>query len=918
MTDQLLARIYDLEGQTEEIRRELADLRELANVLQSHPTPAAAPPEAPPVAPRAWAVAPPPLSPTPAGPSRYGQPAGPALPEFGDAIPRLLRRLGRGFRGDVATLDLLGPKALAWAGGIVTVLGVVFFFVLAVNRGWIGPGMRVTFGALASAAVLGAGLWLRRRYGETYSSLAAAGAGIAGGYATLLAATALYDLVPKPVALVAAGLIASAGVAVSLAWSAQIVAGIGLIGATVVPALVAFDGGLTRIGTAFVAVVLAATGVVGVRMRWRRLLVAGAVASLPQIAVLIADADGYPWAVVVLAAMFWVLYAGVGVAEQLARDAESVDSLPAAFLLGSAGFLVYSAALLFGDRAGGDLQGTAFLVAAVVYAAGAIVIRRELGMLLGALALAAVAVGLAQILSGASLTYAWAAEAAALAWVAQRFARLRFQLAALAYLVLAVGHALLFEASLDHLFEAMRHPAGGAPTIAACAIALLVVAFTVRGLEGARDDELRGLLRPLGNAMRALRGHEPVVRGVAFTVSALLSVYAASLTVLVVYQHSVDGVDHAFDLAHVALTSAWAVLGLVALVVALLRRAEAARVLAVFWLGLVGLKTLGFDAVVLSPTLRSYAFLAVAGALFAATVLLHELDGRINLSPLAAPGLAGTLLFSLSGGTTIASGSTSDGGAVLAVGVALTLIGGLEQRLPCLRNFASILWGVGLAVAAVGEAIMVGGIPLVLIWTGSAVVLALLAGVIAEQRLAFAAGLYLVVAAGYTLVEETPPSRLVHATLHPGLHLAAVALVVAATAAVAQIVRADEEGKRSARATGFWSAGILGVYGLCLGILELVERIAPGHDVQTNFQRGHTAVSGFLGLLGLGLLYAGLKRSSRGLRAGGLALLAVILVKIFLYDLAALSSATRAVSFLAVGGALLLGGFFYQRLASDA
>jgi uncharacterized membrane protein len=30
---------------------------------------------------------------------------------------------------------LLGAQGLAWAGGIVTVLGVVFFFVLAVNRG---------------------------------------------------------------------------------------------------------------------------------------------------------------------------------------------------------------------------------------------------------------------------------------------------------------------------------------------------------------------------------------------------------------------------------------------------------------------------------------------------------------------------------------------------------------------------------------------------------------------------------------------------------------------------------------------------------------------------------------------------------------------------------------------------------------
>src|SRR5438132_616978 len=272
MTEQLLGRIHDLEGRTEVIRRELADLRELVSVLRTHPAPAAAPQPAP--TPAATSAIPPPLRHEP--PKAPRQPVEPAISDF-DVLPRLLRRVGRDLRGrDLSSVDLLGPKALAWAGGIVTVLGVVFFFVLAVNRGWIGPGMRVAFGGLASAAVLCAGLWLRRRYGETHSSLAAAGAGIAGGYATLLAATALYDLVPKPIALVIAGVIAAAGVAVSLAWSAQIVAGIGLVGATVVPALVEFDGGLTRTGTAFVAVVLAATAVVGVRMRWRRLLVAGA------------------------------------------------------------------------------------------------------------------------------------------------------------------------------------------------------------------------------------------------------------------------------------------------------------------------------------------------------------------------------------------------------------------------------------------------------------------------------------------------------------------------------------------------------------------------------------------------------------------------------------------------------------------
>ena len=42
------------------------------------------------------------------------------------------------------------------------------------------------------------------------------------------------------------------------------------------------------------------------------------------------------------------------------------------------------------------------------------------------------------------------------------------------------------------------------------------------------------------------------------------------------------------------------------------------------------------------------------------------------------------------------------------------------------------------------------------------------------------------------------------------------------------------------------------------------------------------------------------------------------LAKLFLYDLSRLSSITRALSFLAVGAVLLLGGFFYQRLGARA
>ncbi len=76
-------------------------------------------------------------------------------------------------------------------------------------------------------------------------------------------------------------------------------------------------------------------------------------------------------------------------------------------------------------------------------------------------------------------------------------------------------------------------------------------------------------------------------------------------------------------------------------------------------------------------------------------------------------------------------------------------------------------------------------------------------------------------------------------------------------------------------------------------------------------------MSALWGGLGLALLIVGLKRDSRALRLGGLGLLAVSLGKLFLYDLATLSSVTRALSFLAVGAVLLLGAFFYQRAAQD-
>ena len=160
--------------------------------------------------------------------------AAPARPERREAEPYPRPYLGR--VRSIEMSDLLGARVLAWAGGIVTLLGIVFFFVLAVNRGLIGPEIRVASGALASALCFGAGVWLHHRYGDAYSALTAAGAGIAGAYATLLAAAVLYDLLPALAALACAGAIAAVGASVALRWNAESLAGLGLIGAMLVPA----------------------------------------------------------------------------------------------------------------------------------------------------------------------------------------------------------------------------------------------------------------------------------------------------------------------------------------------------------------------------------------------------------------------------------------------------------------------------------------------------------------------------------------------------------------------------------------------------------------------------------------------------------------------------------------------------------
>ena len=936
MRDELLDRLDSAERRLRELQSEVEELRVLA--LRTEP-------QAAPTAADWW------LDErgrwhegTPAAPETRPAPA-PVEPEpEEEEVAAAWERLERepsgwqreiNLRPDIELDDLLGTKGLAWAGGIVTLLGVVFFFVLAANRGWIGPGLRVGLGALASCLVFGAGIWVKRRFGSLYAAYSAVGAGLAGGYFTLLAATALYDFLPQWAALIVAAAIAAAGLALAVLWESETIAGIGLIGAMLVPATLVFQGGLTTIGTAFAAVVFAATAAVAIREDWRVLLGAGFFVSLLQIVGLATYDDSVmSWPVIAVAAALWLLYLGTGLGWQLGRGEHGrLDRIATSVTLLSASYGVLAAVRLFDGSWGRfDREGVAIGVVALVQAAVAAYFwrggRRELSTLHAGLALAVLAISVADLLSGGNLTYVWAAEAALLAWLAPRARERSFQLASFAYLTLATVHALAFEARFDRLFEEGNDPARAIPSAVAIALAALAVAWFARTY--AEPVDRVGLLRRLFDELERRQAELRILAGV---VAGLAATYALSLAILA-------GVEHwaSFEVGQVAVTSAWALLGLGAALVGLRRRSDAVLAATAVWFGATLVKAIVYDAHELSANLASASFLAVGVCLLLAGYLVQLLDARaVRLSPAAIAAAVLALGLAVSAVTTLVDGHYGrvdlEGLAMLgvaAVYVALGAVAFLRER-----DLSSLMWGLGLVVAAGAEAELVSGVWLVLAWAGSAALLALLSDRLAEARLLAASGAYLVVSTFFTLAHEAPPSQLVHANGHPGRGIASVVLVAAAAAVFAffcsaeasvagdaepsaygRIARALDERRRFWRLSAAWGAGVLAVYALSLGILELYEQFAPG-SVETNFQRGHTNVSALWGLLGLALLYVGLRRDLRALRLGGFALFGVSLAKIFVYDLPNLSAVSRALSFLAVGAVLLAGAFFYQRLKTQ-
>lgn len=816
----------------------------------------------------------------------------------------------------IEAADLLGGRGLALAGGVVTLLGVVFFFALAASNGWIGPLERVLLGAAASATVFAGGVYAHARYGRLDAAVAAAGAGIAGGYATLLFAAARYELVPPLGALALAAAIAALAVALSLRWSSEIVAAFGLIGAMCVPAVALIDDEATATGTTFVALVFLGAAVVGIWRRWSALLLAAGAVSVPQLLVFVGD-EGEPARAsgLVVAAAFGLLYLGTGIMRQLLADGVRLDPIASLYAGGNVALTLVSAFVLLD----GDPRAVGLAAAGIAYLAVAAVGWRrepELASLAVAAGSALVAVAFAQYLDGPALVVAWAAETALLAWLGRRLAETRFQFLGLAYLLLALGYTLVEEAEPELLFTRGVDHLAGVPALLAVAAGAAVYGWLARSWPAPRGlDSMPDLLR---GWVQDLHGSRNELSFASLALAALLTADAASLSILDLFDRL--GVDPAFDWGHVAVTAAWSALALGLLAAGLALRARLLEIVGLVTLAAICTSFALFTIPEL-PHVSGWAALVVAGAGAGAGLLNGLLGGRMLVVTAGAVAVGA-----------VASGFASftlleddlHGYGLLASAAAHLLIAATVWRR---RDLATCFWGAAAVLAPIGAALLLEDTWLVLALAGGSALAAAVGRLLVEPRLWPPAVTAVAVAAVYTVAELAEPADFVYAERVPADGVPALALVAAAVFGILVSLRRIEtkdavdrwidERIASLAALGRWSlAGAL-LYGASLGILGLVEALSNAAET-TELQRGHTAVSAFWGVTAFSAVVVGLRRGLRVVRLAGLGLFALALGKLFLYDLASLSSVTRALSFLAVGAVLLLAGFFYQRLSAEA
>jgi uncharacterized membrane protein len=232
-----------------------------------------------PAAPRAVPEAPtampeaPPTAPEPAA----AEPA--AAPEPAQVPPTPAAPQGV---GDLE--QAFGTRWVVWIGGLALALGGVFLVRYSIEAGLIGPGLRVTFGALFAVVLALAGERLRRAdrsagfvgIPAAYVPAMLTAAGTATAYATVWSAYELYGFLPPVAAFLLLGAVAVAAIVAALLHGPALAA-LGTLAAYATPILTATPDPSAYGLFVFLAAVTGAAYAVARARLWRWLAVSATV-----------------------------------------------------------------------------------------------------------------------------------------------------------------------------------------------------------------------------------------------------------------------------------------------------------------------------------------------------------------------------------------------------------------------------------------------------------------------------------------------------------------------------------------------------------------------------------------------------------------------------------------------------------------
>ncbi len=318
----------------------------------------------------------------------------------------------------------IGENLINKIGILITVIGVFIGAKWSIENNLISPLTRIIFGYIASIALLGFGMKLKKNY-HNYSAVLVSGA-MAIMYFITYAAYSYYGFFPQVLTFALMAVFTVFTVIAALNYDKQIIAHLGLVGAYSVPFLLSSGSGQVGILFSYVALINIGVLFVAFKKYWKPLYYSAFIMTwliyLFWWLTEYSRSKHFTLALVFLTVFFITFYA-LFLAFKLIQNKKFVKSDIVLLLINSFLFYGIGYALLNGHATGKQFLGLFTLINGLIhFAVSTIIFKRKLAdrnlfYMVAGLVLVFITMAFPVQMDGNWVTLFWAAEAALLFWI---------------------------------------------------------------------------------------------------------------------------------------------------------------------------------------------------------------------------------------------------------------------------------------------------------------------------------------------------------------------------------------------------------------------------------------------------------------------------------------------------------------------